>query len=54
MLITRFVPPNLASSATPGSTYHYLNLIAKKRVEILALVAPQALNHGGGVQLTLF
>ena len=36
------------------STYHYLNLIAKKRAEILALVNPQALNHSVGVQLTLF
>jgi DNA polymerase elongation subunit (family B) len=42
------------TNTEPYSTYYYLDLIAKKRVEILALVAPQALNHGGGVQLTLF
>jgi hypothetical protein len=42
------------TNTEPYSTYHYRDLIAKKRTEILALVAPQALNHGIGVQLTLF
>ncbi|HEY9783202.1 MAG TPA: hypothetical protein V6D09_24070, partial [Leptolyngbyaceae cyanobacterium] len=42
------------TTTEPYSTYHYRDLIAKKRLEILALVAPQALNHNIGVQLTLF
>lgn len=38
----------------PYSTYHYKDLIAKKRASILEVVEPQALNHSVGVQLTLF
>ena len=42
------------TNTEPYSTHHYLDLIAKKRDEILALVDPQSVNHGIGIQLSLF
>lgn len=42
------------TNTQPYSTYHYLDLIAKKRSSILETIKPQALNHSVGVQLTLF
>ena len=42
------------TNTEPYSTYYYLDLIAKKRSEILEIVAPQVLNHNVGVQLKLF
>jgi hypothetical protein len=42
------------TTTEPYSTYYYKDLIAKKRLEIIEIVAPQALNHNVGVQLTLF
>lgn len=42
------------TNSEPYSTYYYLDLVAKKRDEILSVVEPQSLNNSIGVQLTLF
>lgn len=42
------------TNSEPYSTSYYLELIAKKREEILCVVEPQLINNSTGVQLTLF